>query len=66
MRSKALGFVLLSVVLSVPAIADAPPTLSFADRVAAQAEIQRVYHAHRIGETRSFENAVPMRSQASS
>ena len=33
--------------------------LTFEQRVAAQETIERVYHAHQIGDTRSFEEAVP-------
>jgi N-acetylneuraminic acid mutarotase len=47
----------------VPALFPGPATgaadLTFQDRVAAQTAIERVYHAHRIGETRRFEDAVP-------
>ena len=33
--------------------------LTFADRVAAQKAIERVYYSHQIGVERSFEEAVP-------
>ena len=38
---------------------ESAPVLSFAQRVEAERAIQRVYHAHRIGETRGFEDAMP-------
>src|SRR5262245_49848110 len=41
------------------ASAPGPRTLTFDDRVNAQEAIERVYHAHRIGEAAPFEIAVP-------
>src|SRR4051812_40450785 len=37
----------------------APRTLSFDERVRAQEAIERLYYAHQIGTTKTFEDAVP-------
>ena len=53
---------LLLACISSAALAHGPRhrTLSFEDRVKAQAAIERVYYSHQIGMTRAFEDAMPM------
>jgi len=55
---------LLVLILVSLGLSDAAPpsrrNLTFAERVAAQEAIERVYHAHQIGATVPFEQAVPM------
>ena len=59
MRTRILifGFLLLASI-GLPEDASARD-LSFEQRVRAEAAIERVYHAHRIGESREFKAAVP-------
>ena len=52
------GLALLVIVGAHPVSAEAT-VVTFEDRVRAQEAIERVYHAHRIGDTRSFEEATP-------
>ncbi len=48
------------VILAVAILArDQVHALTFKERVACQEKIERFYHAHRIGETRRFEDTVP-------
>jgi len=56
-----IGALLAVAALSVAAETEAVSTsrLSLDERIAAQEAIERVYHAHQLGETRPFEVAVP-------
>jgi len=58
-----IGRPFLLTLAMAPALSPASVTvaadLTFQDRVAGQTAIERVNHAHRIGETRRFEDAVP-------
>ena len=54
-RSTAVALV----VLTASAAEAQGRELTFADRVAAQEAIERVYYSHQIGAERSFEEAVP-------
>ena len=55
--------VLALVVLTASAAVVHGRELTFADRVAAQEAIERVYYSHQIGATKPFEEAVPRRSE---
>jgi len=54
-----LGLLTLLVLACLSAVHADTATLSFDERVRAQEAIERVYHAHRIGELRAFEQATP-------
>jgi N-acetylneuraminic acid mutarotase len=56
LRSTLWCIVTLAVALPLPALTR---ELTFADRVAAQRAIDRVYHSHQVGLTTPFEQAVP-------
>ena len=45
--------------LSGPALSPEPTGLTLEDRLRSQEAIERVYHEHRVGESRPFEEAVP-------
>jgi len=60
-RSFSWVAVPLSFLLLAPAGPTRSRSLIFAERVAAQRAIEHVYHGHRIGGTRSFENTIPDR-----
>ena len=54
-----VGFLTLLVLVGLPSVLADTVVLSFDERVRAQEAIERVYHAHRVGDTRSFEEATP-------
>src|SRR5262245_37813673 len=58
MRTKTLFAAAALIVVPSTSAAQAQ-ALTFEDRVRAQEAIERVYYAHQIGATRSFEEAVP-------
>ena len=59
MRFATAGLVVAFACSSIRATAPAQRTLSFEDRVKAQAAIERVYYSHQIGATKSFDEAMP-------
>jgi hypothetical protein len=56
-RGRVLPIV-LALAAPAPLRAEAPRSLSFADRVACQGVVEEVYHSHQIGTTRTFREAV--------
>ena len=61
-RSTSISILLLLAAFSVARSGTARRPLTFQERVQAQEAIQRSYHAHRIGDERPFEEAVPQAS----
>jgi hypothetical protein len=61
LRLAPLGLAIALACSTAPAATPTPSqrTLSFEDRVAAQAAIERVYYAHQLGPTKPFDEAVP-------
>jgi len=58
-RPVLFAAILAALLIPTQARAGGARSLTFSERVAAQGAIERVYYAHQIGATRSFEVAVP-------
>jgi N-acetylneuraminic acid mutarotase len=60
LASVALGLIVLLADAQRDGPLPSPPHLTFEQRLAAQAAIERVYHRHRLGTSRPFEMDVPL------